>query len=523
MLLALPSVDANGMPLGVGVSVRFGPPNLGNAAMAVSRGVGAAADFIGSQASGAARKGAFLRQLQDRVLQANSIGYEIKNIDTQIKSQQTRITIAEKDILLQQKQIDLAAKTEEFLRTKYTNENLYSWQEKKLRSLYYQAYTLAHDLAEKAEKTYVFERGLTKSNFIQGYWDDNNNGIFSGENLYLGLKQLEAAYQENRGYDYEITKHISLRQVNPRALLELRELGKCEFAVPEVLFDMDFPGHYKRRIKSVSLSVPCVVGPYTSINCTMRLLEHKYRVNIPKNQNDYVQKVNEADTNFQSGIIPIDHIAVSNGQNDSGVFELNFRDERYIPFEGAGAISKWELELPSGFRQFDYRTITDAIVHVRYTSVFGGDSLKKIAIASIASYIKSIESLSQDQGLFALFDLKNEFANEWFRFQRNQPFVMSNLNTRLPFFTKSTPPSKIKAKDVYLLTSAKITADTLKMAAQSGGGGSEMDLTAGAPVAVLNCVCSTNGDYAFTDWTLTRKKENPEIDDLWMLVRYTLA
>ncbi|MBK9227461.1 MAG: hypothetical protein IPL67_10515 [Ignavibacteria bacterium] len=38
----------------------------------------------------------------------------------------------------------------------------------------------------------------------------------------------------------------------------------------------------------------------------------------------------------------------STGQNDSGVFELNFRDERYLPFENTGAISSWRLELPRG-------------------------------------------------------------------------------------------------------------------------------------------------------------------------------
>ena len=33
-------------------------------------------------------------------------------------------------------------------------------------------------------------------------------------------------------------------------------------------------------------------------------------------------------------------------QNDSGLFEPNLRDERYLPFEGCGAISSWCLELP---------------------------------------------------------------------------------------------------------------------------------------------------------------------------------
>jgi hypothetical protein len=41
----------------------------------------------------------------------------------------------------------------------------------------------------------------------------------------------------------------------------------------------------------------------------------------------------------------IQSVATSNAQNDSGLFELNFRDERYLPFEGTGAISSWRLEL----------------------------------------------------------------------------------------------------------------------------------------------------------------------------------
>ena len=43
----------------------------------------------------------------------------------------------------------------------------------------------------------------------------------------------QAAYQEKRGHDYEITKHLSLRQTNPLALITLKETGKCEIALPE--------------------------------------------------------------------------------------------------------------------------------------------------------------------------------------------------------------------------------------------------------------------------------------------------
>ena len=200
-----------------------------------------------------------------------------------------------------------------------------------------------------------FERGLSDSNFIQfGYWDTAHDGLLSGERLYIGLKQLEAAYMEKRGHLYEISRTISLRQVNPLALLQQREIGQCEFALPEVLFDMDHPGHYMRRIKSVALTVPCVVGPYTSLNCTLRLLEHTFRTS-PITKPSYAPdpQSDEPDPRFSTVSVPISSIAVSSGQNDSGVFELNFKDERYLPFEGAGVISKWRLELPTAFRQFD--------------------------------------------------------------------------------------------------------------------------------------------------------------------------
>ena len=37
----------------------------------------------------------------------------------------------------------------------------------------------------------------------------------------------------------------------------------------EVLFDLDYPGHYLRRLKSVGLTIPCVTGPYTGVSCTL--------------------------------------------------------------------------------------------------------------------------------------------------------------------------------------------------------------------------------------------------------------
>src|SRR5260221_4407197 len=122
-------------------------------------------------------------------------------------------------------------------------------------------------------------------------------------------------------------------------------------------------------------------------------MEHEYRTSAIL-RGGYAKKTDDADDRFSTVNVPITSIAVSTGQSDSGVFELNFKDERYIPFEGAGAISKWRLELPKDFRQFDYDTISDVVMHLRYTAVDGGDKLKAVAAESVQAYIKHLEDLS---------------------------------------------------------------------------------------------------------------------------------
>lgn len=523
---ALPTVNAHGTPIGVGVAVSWGFPNLANATQAIGRGLQIHADQLTYQSTNSGRKGGFLRQLQDRVQQANTAGYEIKNIDKQILTQNIRIDIANKEITNQQKQIDNAQEVEDFLRNKYTNQELYSWMEGQVRALYYQAYTLAYDLAKKAEKVYRFERGLTDSNFIQfGYWDAAHDGLLVGERLYIGLKQLEAAYQEKRAYDFEISKPISLRQINPLALIQLKETGKCEFTLPEVLFDMDYPGHYMRRIKSVALSVPCVVGPYTSLNCTLRLLSHKFRTTaIAKDKNDYPEKTDETDDRFTTTNIPITSIAVSNGQNDSGMFELNFRDERYIPFEGAGAISTWRLELPDQFRQFDYDTITDVVMQLRYTAVDGGDKLKQPALDTVLDYIKSVVQMSQTEGLFAAFDLRHDFSSEWYKAMQppasatERVLSLNNLYERLPIFTKGRKPEQILANNVYVFTSAKLSSAALILTEA----GNDNSFTDGITAGTMKSFVIKDLGIPVGSWQLKIEDVKTKIEKMWLLVRYVL-
>jgi hypothetical protein len=123
------------------------------------------------------------------------------------------------------------------------------------------------------------------------------------------------------------------------------------------------------------------------------------------------------DDRFRANNVPVTSIATSTGQNDAGMFEFNFRDERYLPFEGAGAISDWQIELSTEkeLRQFDYSTISDVILHLKFTARENGGLFKENAVAYIKNFIMNTAELA-DQPFMRMFSLKHEFPTKWHRF-----------------------------------------------------------------------------------------------------------
>jgi hypothetical protein len=71
------------------------------------------------------------------------------------------------------------------------------------------------------------------------------------------------------------------------------------------------------------------------------------------------------------------------------MFETSLGDMRFLPFEGAGAVSTWTLSLPPQLRAFDYMTISDVILHIRYTARGAGNpqpaEVRGRSIASLGS------------------------------------------------------------------------------------------------------------------------------------------
>jgi len=265
------------------------------------------------------------------------------------------------------------------------------------------------------------------------------------------LRRLEAEYINQNRRKFEITKHISLAQMAPFSLITLKETGKCTISLPEWLFDMDYPGHYMRRIKNVSLSIPCVTGPFTGVNCTLSLLRNETRMDATLSGSNYEKQ--EDDTRFKTMFGAISSIAISNAQNDSGMFELNFNDERYLPFEGAGVISDWQISMPIENNYFDFASLSDVILHISYTSRNGGGELATVANAALQAKLPTQTA--------RLFSLKHEFATNWHKFLNpeggnDQELVLNLKNEHFPFFIRGKLSTlKIKKMDVFVESSVE--------------------------------------------------------------------
>lgn len=444
-LAVLPELTVDVSPMGVGASTKFDATNIIRGITFAAEVMKAGAQKHHNDAGSASRKANLIRQLQERRLQANATGREVKNIDKQLEAQQKRIAICDAEIKMQTQQTANLVEAEEFLKTKFTNDALYSWIEGATRKLFQQTYLIALEVARAAETAYAFEYGPKyKRSLTSAHWDETRDGLLAGHSLGLELRRIEHKVLNQAAHDHELSKNISLKQIAPWALLRLRQSGVTEFTLPEVLFDMDFPGHYCRRIKSVSLSIPCILGPYTTPSCSLTLLEHRYRMKGGNSSaGDYYTYDITGDERFHTDRVPVNSLAISTAMQDAGRFELNFKDDEYIPFEGAGVIGRWHLELPSPVKQFDYSSISDVVMHVRYTALQGGGTWRTVAHQAVLDFHNKLHAQAES-GLVSMLDLKADFSNEWYNAFREKPkrdgpasLALTHLSSRLPYWTTS--------------------------------------------------------------------------------------
>lgn len=422
-----------------------------NTGAQLSEGISA---MMNQSASVLATMAQYTRRNEEWVLQQQTAQYDVEQITQQLLGAQVQLAYNKQDLAVHGKNIEQVKRVDAFLRTKFTDQELYQWMGGRLSSLYYTTYQLAVNTALSVQTAYQYELDNHNSFISYNYWDSLRKGLLAGEGLMLSVQQMENAYLNKNARRLEIEKTISLKQLFPQEFLKFvwghdkGQQGVFNFTLGERLFDFDFPGHYNRKIKTISISLPAVIGPYQNLNAT-----------LTQNANSVLLKADPAAVNYliyttsvnpggntppapasdilRCNWMPNQQIAVTTGMDDAGLFQLDFNDERYLPFEGTGAVSGWTFSLPPETNRINFGSISDVIVKIRYTAIEGG---KKFSSDVKALYTGSYPQFYNLQA--KCMDMNQAYADGWFRLFATPP--VSNVQS-----------ITFRVTDNYLLTNLK--------------------------------------------------------------------
>jgi Tc toxin complex TcA C-terminal TcB-binding domain/Neuraminidase-like domain/Putative peptidoglycan binding domain len=424
---------------GVGGSPQFNIETGGGSISSMTRDfLGATSTIAGmmSQLGGMVGKQAsFLERQKEWGHSTRLAELELARSDVEITIAGIREGIAKEQLRLHGiKQQQLTAE-DSFVRSKFTNRELFDWLSQQLRGLSRQMYNLAFEAAKAAENCFNFELGTTDSFVRSGQWNENRKGLLAASNLVADLRKMESSHLKRNVREREMTKHISAARLDPFALYQLRTTGSCTINVPEALFDMEHPGHYFRRIKAFSVTVPCVAGPYSSMPLKVTQVSNRIRVS-KTNAANYTED-DAGDARFRYNVGSVQSIETSKGEDDSGLFSLNLDDERYLPFEGSGAIGTYQLELPKDVRGFDYATISDVIFHMRYTARDGGGTFRDAVSKKIKEQLNAIALQGGKEGLFHAIDIRRDRPAIWHQLKTTGTSSLTLTLDDFPYFAAS--------------------------------------------------------------------------------------
>lgn len=275
------------------------------------------------------------------------------------------------------------------LQGKFTGKAMYSWMRGQLAVIFYQYYDLTVSRCLMAQKALQWEKGDNTLYLRAGTWNGAWAGLMCGEGLLLNLAQMDDAWTRWQRREKEITRTVSLAEFfsekltgqepgtlqaaigslldqgtgevgegDNKIMLTEGALGESVLGVSFSLADLKFENdgyglpEKVRRIRSIAVSVPALLGPYQDLRAT----------------------VTAATSTLPPGC---NQMALSHAMMDSGRFVAEGGDYRWLPFEGLkltdeteGAIST-QMSISFADALTDQKalleSLSDIILHIQYT------------------------------------------------------------------------------------------------------------------------------------------------------------
>lgn len=194
-------------------------------------------------------------------------------------------------------------------------------------------------------------------------------------------------------------------------------------------------------------------------------------------------------------------------------------------------ISTWQIDLPPKFRQFDYRTINDVVLQLRYTAFDGGANFARAASESVHEKIKKPPS-SAPALLAMLVNVPSDYATTWYAFRsdlqngRAGKLSMPRMTALLPFWTQQL---KVTVNSISVVVIPHPADDNVKLDQMTIA---EYPGLAWAPTrgfgddsSIDDCSilkASNVSKEMSQDWTLSLPNDgvNLTLEAVWILIYY---
>ena len=192
----------------------------------------------------------------------------------------------------------------------------------------------------------------------------------------------------------------------------------------EAFFDYDFPGHYARQIKTIAAEFDVPQGK--TVYATLTQLSHQTVLQPdPKAVKYLLAPKDEPPTTLRSNWRSSQQVVLSHHdqyEKNNGMFELNYNSDRYLPFEGTGAVSRWKLELNGKKGVLDLRDLTDITIQIKYTARQGG-----------TVFAEAVKGMLKPYSVLRFFDFIYDFPQQWKDFLDGDSTVLVLTFTRDQF------------------------------------------------------------------------------------------
>ncbi|HIH1547965.1 TPA: neuraminidase-like domain-containing protein [Salmonella enterica] len=315
----------------------------------------------------------YQRRTEEWTLQRDLADKDISQMTAQIDGLKEQIAMVQKQISLAETESANAQAVYDLQSSRFTGQALYNWMVSRLSALYYQLYDATIPVCMQAKTALEQELGNSATTGIFGtaVWNDLYQGLLAGEGLMTDLQKLDNVWLQEGAKGLEATRTVSLAQLRGEATGSLSSAvqnvlaGNDDSAVTTGMLTLDTEtGIFSaaldlaklgldksygsvqgtRRIKSVAVTLPTLLGPYQDIEATL--------------------------SDDKGAIATLSH-----GQWDTGRFVTDMENgARFLPFEGnnatAGTLTLSIFNVKDGNEsgvQYDIvSNLSDIIFHIHY-------------------------------------------------------------------------------------------------------------------------------------------------------------